>query len=125
MRRLVNEDALMDRLAPLGFERVSLSGMAVREQIQLFAAASVIIGPHGAGMANVVFCEPETLVIELMSPTRTWPGFKVISGAVGARYAAYVAEAFDSAQTDLVGLGNEDFSVRVDTCVRFVEACIS
>lgn len=125
MRRLVNEDALMDRLAPLGFERVSLSGMAVREQIQLFASASVIIGPHGAGLANVVFCEPETLVIELMSPTRTWPGFKVISGAAGARYAAYVAEAFDGAQTELVGRGNEDFTVRVDTCFRFVQACIS
>jgi capsular polysaccharide biosynthesis protein len=125
VRRVTNEDALMARLGGLGFERVSLTGMAVREQIQLFADAATVVAPHGAGLTNVLFCEAGTTVIELMSPTRVWPGFKVISRAVGANYAAYVSEAFETGQTERVGAGNEDFTVRPESCMRFVEACIS
>jgi prepilin-type processing-associated H-X9-DG protein len=125
VRRVTNEDVLMARLAKIGFERVSLTGMAVCNQIRLFADAETIISPHGAGLANVLFCDQGTTVVELMSPARVWPGFKVISRAVGATYAAYVAEGFDTAQTERLGAGNEDFAVRPESCLRFIEACIS
>ena len=125
VRRVTNEEGLMARLAQIGFERVSLTGMAVRDQISLFADAETIVSPHGAGLTNVVFCEQGTTVVELMSPARVWPGFKVISRAVGATYAAYVAERFDTAQTERVGSGNEDFAVRPESCLRFIEACMS
>jgi capsular polysaccharide biosynthesis protein len=125
VRRVTNEDALVARLAQIGFERVSLTGMAVRDQIHLFAGADTIVSPHGAGLTNVLFCDYGTTVVELMSPARVWPGFKVISRAVGATYAAYVSEGFDTAQTERVGSGNEDFAVRPESCLRFIEACIS
>lgn len=125
VRQLINDDALAARLGQIGFERVSLTGMAVRDQIRLFADAATVVSPHGAGLTNVVFCEPGTTVVELMSPARLWSGFKVISRAVGASYAAYVSESFDTAQTERVGAGNEDFAVRIESCLRFVEACMS
>lgn len=31
-----------------------------------FASAQLVIGPHGAGMVNVVFCQPRTHIIELL-----------------------------------------------------------
>jgi capsular polysaccharide biosynthesis protein len=36
-----------------------------RTHIEQFAAAAVVIAPHGAGLANLVFCAPGTTVIEL------------------------------------------------------------
>lgn len=41
--------------------------MSLLEQIQLFANAEIVIGPHGAGMANILFCDPGTKVVELFS----------------------------------------------------------
>ena len=41
------------------------------DQVQLFRRAAVVIGSHGAGLVNMIFSEPGTLVIE---GTRSPPG---------------------------------------------------
>jgi len=42
-----------------------LGTMSVLEQIELFSNADVVIGTHGAGLANILFCKPNTKVIEI------------------------------------------------------------
>ena len=37
-------------------------------QINLFYNADIIVGLHGGGFANLVFCRPQTKVIELKTP---------------------------------------------------------
>ena len=37
----------------------------LEDHIQLFDWANFVIGPHGAGFSNLVFCKPKTLVIEI------------------------------------------------------------
>jgi capsular polysaccharide biosynthesis protein len=39
------------------FERLDLGALSAREQIQAFASAAVIAGPHGSGMANLAFVQ--------------------------------------------------------------------
>jgi capsular polysaccharide biosynthesis protein len=124
VRRLANEDALLARLKPFGVEKLSLTGLPVREQLRILSEASVVIGPHGAGLTNVIFASPEVRVIELFSPTRNWPGFRVLTEAFGGSYAAYVAAGHDAGQTERVGAGNEDFTVDVATCTRFIQSRI-
>ena len=124
VRRLVNEKDLVEAISHLKFEMCSLTGMSVRDQVDIFSSASVIIGPHGAGLVNVLFCDDRTTVIELMSTTRTWPGFKVISKVVGLKYCGFVSDIYDSDESKVNGYGNEDFSVDVSTCARFIESCI-
>ncbi|HBW56875.1 MAG TPA: hypothetical protein DEF27_03370, partial [Oscillatoriales bacterium UBA8482] len=51
-----------------GVVPVELETLSVAEQARLFAHAKVIIAPHGAGLTNLMFCSPETIVIELVSP---------------------------------------------------------
>ena len=68
MRRLTNERDLIDLLAHYGFAVLESRGMSMAEQIQAFAEANVIIGPHGAGFANIVFCQKGTTVIEISPP---------------------------------------------------------
>lgn len=65
-RKVCNEDALLSMLEPLGFSAVHLTGMEAEAQWALFARAEVVIAPHGAGLSNLMFCAPGTLVIELM-----------------------------------------------------------
>lgn len=47
-RKVVNEAELLAYLEPLGFERVVLDQMSVKEQADLFNRAEIVIGPHGA-----------------------------------------------------------------------------
>lgn len=65
VRKLANELELVPLLEDLGFAIVLLEELGFAEQVRLFSEAKVIIGPHGAGLANMVFANPGATVIEL------------------------------------------------------------
>jgi tetratricopeptide (TPR) repeat protein len=67
-RRIFNESEVIECLKQYGFETVELETISVEQQAALFAHAKVIIAPHGAGLTNLMFCRPDTQVIELISP---------------------------------------------------------
>ncbi len=73
-RSVANHAAVEALLAGEGFETVHLEGMPVHEQIALFQQAEFVVGPHGAGLANLLFCAPGTRVIEFM-PTAEFRSF--------------------------------------------------
>jgi len=62
-RRVVNEGDLIAALAPLGFEAYDLASLSLEDQIRLFASAEFVLGPHGAGFANMAFCLKGTKAI--------------------------------------------------------------
>jgi len=62
-----NEDEVREFLKTQGFDVVCLTGMSVQDQANLFNRAKVIIGPHGAGFANIIFCQKGAKLLELMS----------------------------------------------------------
>ena len=66
-----------------GFETVYLEGMSVVDQIVLFQNAEFIVGAHGAGLANLLYCDPGTKVIELMPSAELRPFFWLISEKLG------------------------------------------
>ncbi|WP_410768839.1 glycosyltransferase family 61 protein [Fontibacillus sp. BL9] len=78
-RRIVNEDQVIRCLEEYGFASVCLEEYTVAEQIQLFAAAKAIVGPHGAGLANLAFCSPGTRIIELFHNEHIVPTYWMIS----------------------------------------------
>ncbi len=69
-RRVLNEDEVVALLKQYGFIVVMLENLAFREQVNLFQNAEVVVGASGSGLANLVFCQAETKVIELF-PTST------------------------------------------------------
>jgi len=68
-RKITNEDEVKETLIKNGFSIILLANLTFKEQISLFKNATHIVGLHGAGFANLVFCGPETLVIELKPST--------------------------------------------------------
>jgi capsular polysaccharide biosynthesis protein len=64
-RKVLNENELVGKLTGLGIEPVMLGSMPIQKQIELFQQAKLIVAPHGAGLANLAFCQPGTRVIEI------------------------------------------------------------
>jgi len=64
-RRVMNEDAMIAGLEPLGFKAHNLGHLSMDEQIDLFLDAEFVVGPHGAGFANMAFCQPGAKAIVL------------------------------------------------------------
>lgn len=91
-RRLVNENALLARLAPLGFVAVTMAGRSLIEQAALFARAEVIVGLHGAALANIVFCAPGTRLLEIYAPGFGNAAYGLMAAALAMPYASHVAE---------------------------------
>ena len=47
---------------------VSLHKMEVCEQIKEFQLADIVVGVHGAGLANIIFCRPQkTKILEIVT----------------------------------------------------------
>ncbi len=91
-RRYVEEPDLWPALEERGFARLDPGTVPVREQIDRFAAAEVIVAPHGAALANLVFARPGVRVLELFAPDYVNPCYWAITDAVpDARYHYLVA----------------------------------
>ncbi|GJL63109.1 MAG: hypothetical protein NPIRA04_17630 [Nitrospirales bacterium] len=85
-RRLVtNERELVDFLCQQGFEIYVLEEFSFVEQVALFQDAEVIVAPHGSGLANLVFCDPGTHVIELF-PARATDAYFRLSVDMDLKY---------------------------------------
>lgn len=61
-RRVVNEDQVMGVLKPYGFERYHLEDRSLAENVRLFNCADMVVGPHGAGLTDIIFTEDCTLI---------------------------------------------------------------
>ncbi len=64
-RFVSNEDQIKKYLLKNNFILVKLHELKFIDQVQLFYKAKCIVGLHGAGFANIVFCNPKTKIIEL------------------------------------------------------------
>ena len=51
------------------FNLAKLHEMKFSEEVDLFHNAECVVGLHGGGFANIVFCRPKTKIIELKSLT--------------------------------------------------------
>jgi Glycosyltransferase 61 len=74
-RKITNEKEILGTLRKYGFKAVSLESMSLEKQMEVFYSAEIVIGAHGAGLTNLVFCRPGTRVIELFAPTYIEPHY--------------------------------------------------
>lgn len=67
IRRVLNEEELIETLKPYGFKTVVSSKLTIKQKIKLFANAKVVMGACGAGLINFIFCKPGTKAIEIFN----------------------------------------------------------
>jgi len=75
LRRVVNEQEVINTLKPLGFEVITPGAMDVTEQAQAFSEAEAVVAPHGAALTNLAFAPKGCKVIEFMGGLRLRQGF--------------------------------------------------
>jgi hypothetical protein len=94
-RVAINEQELVHALTAEGVYAIVPGSLPFAEQIALFKQADVVIGPHGAGLTNTVFCKPGAIVYELFPEHFINPCFcRLVQGA-GLHYWADVFSSCD------------------------------
>jgi Glycosyltransferase 61 len=71
------------------YKCIVLEHMDIREQIKYFNNAKIIIGSHGAAMSNLLFCNPNTFMIEVGG---NWNFFNVIMNVLSIKNIKCVNE---------------------------------
>ena len=66
-RKIINEEEVVALLKKKGFESIQLSHLKFEEEIKLFNEAQAIVGLQGAGLTNLLWCNKDSMVIELRS----------------------------------------------------------
>ncbi len=90
-RRIANEAALWSTLEAAGFVQLALETLTWPEQINAFRHAKVVVAPHGAGLANLVFCPPGTKVVELFNRSYVHWTYWQLAALQGLDYRPIVA----------------------------------
>lgn len=106
-RRLVEEDEVFAILERRGFVRIDPGALSVQEQIDHFAAARVIVAPHGAALANLNFCRPGVRLLELFAPGYVNGGYwSIMSNIDDSRYRYLISSVGRAARPgrDMTGL---------------------
>ncbi len=65
LRFVENEEETMELLTKYGFKKVKMQNYSYQEQIEICHNAKYIIGPHGAGLTNMLFMKNNSYILEL------------------------------------------------------------
>lgn len=76
-RRISNEDEIFSYLATLDFEYLLPERLSFLEQVRAFRDADFVVAAHGAGLANIVFCDPGVGLIELFPRETKYTYYKI------------------------------------------------
>lgn len=91
-RMVSNYHMLEEELAARGFEVIKAEFLTFKEQIKIFNSADVIMGPHGAGMANIMFAD-NPLIIELFPENYVVGGMKCFSDVLGFEHEPIITRS--------------------------------
>ncbi|MEZ4516056.1 MAG: glycosyltransferase 61 family protein [Chloroflexota bacterium] len=93
VRHVVNEAEVIAELLPRGFEVVYLEELPFSEQVSLLHDAALVVAPHGAGLANLLFAG-RIPVVELATAVST-PVYFFLALALGQDYRYVFPEGME------------------------------
>ncbi|MFC5366499.1 glycosyltransferase family 61 protein [Salinirubrum litoreum] len=108
-RSVSNEDELFAELEARGFERYCLAEMPTAETIALMMQAEIVVGPHGAGLTDILYAD-DAAVIELCRGEKHSRAYYTLSSQVGLRHRSIPGE-----------IDGADMRADVDAVVEAVE----
>lgn len=121
-RKLVNEDILLNQLKHLNFVEVTPENLTIEQQVAIFNNADIIIGAHGAGLTNIIFCKPGTKILEIFSPNYINQSYYTIAESANLNYNYVVCDGVDNT-TKTNHLVEGDYSIskeKINSILNFV-----
>jgi capsular polysaccharide biosynthesis protein len=92
-----------------------------RGQVEAFADAEIVVGPHGAGLANAAFMAPGGALIELTHTGRVVWTFHEVAGAAGLAYGCVIGDVDKADENPIYA----DFTLDVDAVESAVRAALA
>jgi hypothetical protein len=90
-RKLLNEQELYQRIKFLGFKRISFESLSLQKQINISRNAKIIIGYHGAGLANIFFMDSKKkYLIEIVNKYYNHPLYEHCSKILNISYKKFI-----------------------------------
>lgn len=116
IRRPVNEAGIIKMLKRYGFRSIEPGRLSHAEQVQLFNSAKLVVGIHGAGLTNVMFCRQGAHLLEISPENYVQSTYMWMAKKIGMGYSYFIA-----------GKGNyhQNFYVDVDLLERAVSGLVS
>ena len=124
-RRIAHEDKLFAWLEPQGYKLIKLEDLPWQQQINVFHHAREIFAPHGAGLANLIFCSRKPTVAELFNARYAHWCFWKLATLVGATYLPITLPLGAIVDHD-IGSGSEDIMINdMGEFLYYYRRCLS
>lgn len=111
-RKVVNHDELMQELEERGFVSYVLEKMSFEQQVGLLSNADYIVGPHGAGLVNMVFAE-DAHVLEIFNTEFLKTPYYLLSQVLNHEYDHVVGQTHD-----------DDIIVDVEEIISIIDSTV-
>ena len=90
-----DNDMIIKKLRKKKFGIYKLSSLSIFDQISLFNSSKVVLGLHGAGFANVIFCKKNTKIYEILRKNEIKRNaIKTISKHAGLKHKKVVIKKY-------------------------------
>jgi capsular polysaccharide biosynthesis protein len=120
-RQVRNFAALAAALQARGAQIADFGSMSLAQQIAAMRHARVVVGEHGDGLANILFCRPGTAVIELFNPASVQPAYWSTASCCGLAYGFLVGRHVPTDRYPAPDW-NGDYEVPVEELLRTLDA---
>jgi hypothetical protein len=110
-RIALNESEIIDYLTQEGFEVVCPGDLPFGEQVALFSDASIVVGPHGAGMTNMAFAPTGATIVEFFGDNYINGCFWALANIRGQRHASIISPALGVGAGHIAEGGPLDYAV--------------
>jgi hypothetical protein len=99
-RNLIGEEELIINLKEMGFQVYNPINNTIKEQAEIASKAKCIVSVHGAAMTSMVYCQENTLIIELRSKLNPPEFYSKISKNFGFNFRAIELSPVSSKKND-------------------------
>ncbi|MBC6435313.1 glycosyltransferase family 61 protein [Nostoc sp. HG1] len=120
-RRVKNEENVVKCLSNYGFTVVYLEEYSFAMQIALLSNAEVIVAPHGAGLSNLIWCNPGAKVLEIFSPNYVNVCFWAIANQMELEYFYLIGHGVKSVDYFDPHLIHDDINVAIDELILILK----
>ena len=119
VRRIANENEISAELRRRDFEVIEPEKLSWRQQVDLFAGATLIVAAHSAALSNIVFCRPGTHIVEITTRAGYRDCFWRLAGVAGLAYQVLEAQPTRASARPV---DNADMIVNRDELARVLSA---
>jgi capsular polysaccharide biosynthesis protein len=116
-RKVYGEEEFAARLeSQFGFISYRLSELTLEEQVRLFSNAEIVIGAHGAGLTNIIFCKQNTKIVEVLNPAYGTAAYGQVALSLNLNYHYVCGESANNENAyHRADLGHQDFLISEHT----------